>query len=164
MGLTYRGDLVATSAEVTAASGVVEVRSDVSVRASSELQARIGIALQAGLAVSYCSPWKVSQGMIISLWTSHAYAHETAAPSQGESEWVPKMCAISMPEESALESMQSQSCWYPGAIVDSHYACISQALQTIQACAYAHRRLIREHHLLQRHYLWTSAAGWKGCV
>ena len=58
MGLTYRGDLVATGAEVTAASGAVEVRSNVSVGAPGKLQARVGAALQAGLAASVCSPCK----------------------------------------------------------------------------------------------------------
>ena len=67
MGLTYRGDLVATGAEVTAASGVVEVRSNVSVGALGELQARVGAALQAGLAASFCSPRKQIRGRTSSL-------------------------------------------------------------------------------------------------
>ena len=58
MGLTYRRDLVATSAEITAAIGVVEVRRNVSVGALGKLQARVSIALQTGLAASCCSPCK----------------------------------------------------------------------------------------------------------
>ena len=133
MRLTYRGDLVATGAEVTAACGAVEVCSNVSVGALGKFQARVGIALQAGLAASFCSPCKQIQGktglledidksmLLLTRELKNLYLFLKGYPK----------CA----EEACLQSAH----WYPC----SHKAACVQGRQWTVAMPVHHRPLMR---------------------
>ena len=138
------------------------MRSNVSMGALGKLQARVGAALQAGLAASFCSPRKQIRGRTSSLEdidTSMLLLtrklHHLWMFLKGCPKWAGEAC---------LKSPHRYPC--------SHKAARVQGRQWTVTMPAHHRPLMQVHvhieisqggPLAAMTYPWTSAAGWKCC-